>query len=295
MFLRDPIFFLLFFLLFFSPHITFIIFSIISYKRWKAKKTSAWAAAMISSTLATITLIGLSVLPTYCTLTGLDDPFFFTPLISMLFLGLPVALGILVIGWPLIILFSVIYAKNRHTKSTVKKSQRDVAIIILLLVIISLALYLYRNSVIQKAESLETAPEVLTELSHHRRPEVRATVAENPNTPQEILYQFFEEKTLIGSRTYAESLINNPKTPPEILRQLYEELDTGHWLIYHIAENPNTPEDILRELANKPRSEQAGYIIGLARNPNLPADLVSKLKSDPSESIREAVNEVHGE
>ena len=287
------LFFLLIILLFYIPHAAFIIFTIISYKKWKTHKTSAWKAAMISSLSATFTLISLSVLPTYYSLAGLNDPLFFVPLIFILLFGLPVALGILIIGWSLIILFFTIKTKINNIKTDIKKWQNIVAIIILVLAIISLALFLFRSSVLQQAESLETSPEILMELSDHARLDVRRAVAKNQNTPQDVLYKLYEEKLESGYRAHTESLTNNPKTPPDIIRKIYEDPETLEYIMYNIAQNPNTPEDILRELASKP--DLSGFVIGLARNPNLPADLVDKLRNNSSEQVKKAVTEIHGE
>ena len=290
------LFFLPIILLFFIPHIAFIIFTIISYKKWKTQKTSVWTAAMISSILATLALIGISVLPIYYTFTGLDDPLFFVPLLAILFLGLPIALSILIIGWSIIILFFTIKIKIKNTKTNLKKWQSIVAIIILILAIISLALFLFRSSVLQKAESLETSPEVLTELSNHAQLDVRRAVAKNPSTPRDVLYKLYEEKNENGYRLHIDELADNPKSPQDILRKIYDDPRSHKspldYRLYKIAQNPNTPEDIIRELSSKP---DQSIIIGLARNQNLPEDLVIKLKNHHSEQVRTAVNEVHGE
>ncbi len=290
-----PIGILLITLQFYIPHALFVWFIFVSFKKWKQHGSFAWKAALISSIPAFAVLILMSLRPTYETLSGPPDPFFFIPLLVILLVALPVALGIFIIGWCLSVGIKAINAKVQKNQTDITKRQFALSIIIPTIVIISAALFFYRGSVIKKAESLKTSPKVLVELSNYPLLSVRRAVARNPSTPAEALKRLFEERNAAGYRMNAEALAKNPRTPPEILRTLYGELDKYFWLDYFIAQNPNTPEDILRVLASKPSSEQGGYIMGLASNPNLPKDLVDQLRKDESRDLRNAIKKVHGE
>ena len=77
------------------------------------------------------------------------------------------------------------------------------------------------NNKIALAESSETSPELLRELSEDKNEFVRATVAKNPSTPKDTLVLLSKDKRWYVLREVA----NNPNTPQKILCILAEDED----------------------------------------------------------------------
>ena len=79
--------------------------------------------------------------------------------------------------------------------------------------------------------SLETLPKILEE----KDPQQRMEVADNPNTPPEIL-------TILARDEYWSvryGVARNPNTPPEILTILAR--DENDYVRWGVAQNPNSP------------------------------------------------------
>jgi len=82
------------------------------------------------------------------------------------------------------------------------------------------------------------------------------------------------------------SLAKNPSTPEEILFDIFNESKTamrGYSVQAELAQNPSLPLDLLKELGNGPSTLARSYI---AINPLTPADLLEKLASDEDELVR---------
>lgn len=99
------------------------------------------------------------------------------------------------------------------------------------------------------AENPNTPPELLTKLSSDREGSVRIAVAKNPNTSPEILNKFSK---LRGNSTY--DLLrrysgSNPNTPISTLKRLANDYDSSVRL--SVASNPNTPSEVLTKLARE--------------------------------------------
>ncbi len=76
-------------------------------------------------------------------------------------------------------------------------------------------------------------------------------------------------------------IAENPNTPPEILTILARDKD---WDVrYEVAWNPNTPPEILTILA---RDESVGVRYGVANNPNTPPEALTILARDKDEYVR---------
>ena len=72
---------------------------------------------------------------------------------------------------------------------------------------------------------------------------VRSSVAENPNTPVELLQQLAKDEDIGVRRDVA----GNPNTPIPLLEKLAE--DKGAFAREGVAGNPNTPVELLQQLA----------------------------------------------
>jgi 3-methyladenine DNA glycosylase AlkC len=73
----------------------------------------------------------------------------------------------------------------------------------------------------------------------------------------------------------------NPNTPPEVLEKLANDVD--YWVRYGVAENPNTPPKVLEQLAT-----DEDYIIRcyVAKNPNTLPEVLEKLANDEDLYVR---------
>ena len=84
-------------------------------------------------------------------------------------------------------------------------------------------------------------PEILRELAADPDDDVRIEVADNENTPEDVL-------RLLAEDSYADfAVARNPKTPIDLLEELSESGDTS--VRYSVAENPSTPPYLLYQLS----------------------------------------------
>lgn len=111
-----PIGILLVILSFYSPHILLVLFIVDSVKEWKRHTSIVWKTAVIATIPATVALILMSLPPTYEVFRARPDPFFFIPLLAMLFYALPIALGIFLVGWSLPVIFITLRAKRKDVR-----------------------------------------------------------------------------------------------------------------------------------------------------------------------------------
>ena len=127
------------------------------------------------------------------------------------------------------------------------------------------------QAVLKALETLNT-PDV-TKLPLQERKEL----AQNPNTPPEILTLLAQDK--VSSVRWRVS--DNSNTPPEILTLLAQDED---WNVrWKVANNSNTPPEILTLLA---RDEDWSVRCGVACNPNTPPEILTILAQDGDSYVR---------
>ena len=107
--------------------------------------------------------------------------------------------------------------------------------------------------------------------------DVRVSVAENPNTPVDVLMELAKD-SYCDVRRYA---ARNPNTPADVLTELAKDSDCD--VRYFAAGNPSTPVDVLMELAKDSYWCVRRYAAG---NPNTPADVLTELAKDSDYIVR---------
>jgi 3-methyladenine DNA glycosylase AlkC len=143
------------------------------------------------------------------------------------------------------------------------------------------------KSLLSKIKSNEASSEEIQDafiLAQKQNEEVRKLVinliAENPNTPYEILTQLSIDKDDWVRRAIAV----NSKTSPEILAQLARDKD--YWVRKAVAEHPNTPPEVLAQLAN----DKSGLVREqIAWNPNTTPEVLAQLAKDEDYYLIKAV------
>ncbi len=123
---------------FYIPHALLLWFIVAAFKKWKQNNefSFAWKAAFISSIPSFVVLILMSLRPTHEAFFGPRDPFFFIPLlVRILFFAVPITLGILLVGWCLLLVSMAVRGEiNKVQIESVKR--RCMVPIILTIVII---------------------------------------------------------------------------------------------------------------------------------------------------------------
>ena len=71
---------------------------------------------------------------------------------------------------------------------------------------------------------------------------IRQSVANDPNTPPEVLTQLACDDDMV----VRQSVASNPHTPPETLTKLSTDIDG--WVRHGVAGNPSTPPETLVQL-----------------------------------------------
>jgi hypothetical protein len=89
------------------------------------------------------------------------------------------------------------------------------------------------------AENPNTPPEILSILARDTHWNVRCEVAKNPNTPPETLTILARDKDVYVRRRVA----NNPNTPPEILTILAQDMDCI--VRWGVERNPNYNQEVV--------------------------------------------------
>jgi hypothetical protein len=101
---------------------------------------------------------------------------------------------------------------------------------------------------------------------------VRSSVAQNPNTPLEVLRELLDNEPSLD-------FSSNPLLPVEILLILVQKYNLG----WNISNNPSLPVEILQILS---RNEEA-YVRGkVASNSLVPLELLQLLAKDSDHSVR---------
>ena len=128
------------------------------------------------------------------------------------------------------------------------------------------------------AGSSKTSPEALMKLAEDEDEMVLDNLAENPNTPPEVLAKLEEDEIAL------DQLVRNPNTPPEVLAKLSNKEDIE--ILGLVAKNPNTPPEVLIKFANH---EESFLREKVAKNPNTPPEVLIKLAEDGLWTIQEGV------
>ena len=94
------------------------------------------------------------------------------------------------------------------------------------------------------AEDPNTPLEILEQIVVNRsvRRPARLQILKNPNLSPEVLAQLAMDK----ERRIREEVALHPNTPPEALAQL--AVDEEYWVKWNVTENPNTPPEIVEQL-----------------------------------------------
>jgi hypothetical protein len=137
-----------------------------------------------------------------------------------------------------------------------------------------------RKNFIQSAlKYKEMSPELLTALAEDEDEDknVRYEVAENPNTPPEVL------AALAKDEDFRMNVAMNSNTPKETLAALSK--DGSRYVVYAVAGNPSTPPEVLRYLADSTDPLTRETVAG---NPNTPREVLTALAGDTDRHVRDA-------
>lgn len=138
----------------------------------------------------------------------------------------------------------------------------------------------------KEARELTTSPERLREL-YRSAIEVHSNLANNPNTPIDIL-----QLLACNHDEYIRYFVaRNPSTPADTLEMLahdhaFVEFNGRCYVRSNVGRNPNTPNRILELLAQDIEWSVRDRV---AENPNLPIALLRTLAQDESSIVRSSV------
>ena len=169
------------------------------------------------------------------------------------------------------------------------------------------------------------SPELLSVYVYDPDTRVRIAVAQNPNTPNNLLEELTQDSdiwvldTIAGRDNLSEDLIlklvsrieefeslcmkyddndaweelgefvsdiaSNSNTPPYILHNISRLYEVCDIIDVSLAANPNTPEEVLRDIL----TEYSDSIVeALAENPSTPEDVLMEIATDPTYSYSDA-------
>jgi hypothetical protein len=141
-----------------------------------------------------------------------------------------------------------------------------------------------KKAIIKVAFSLKgTKPEdnaLLMEFTDYPHLSVRATVAMNPTTTENILKKLSTDT----SSDVRFQVAKNPKTPVEVLKTLAK--DENREVRRIVSTLPNIPDDTLEELA---KDEDTLIRTFVAKHKKVPKHTLQKLQKDKSIHVRNAV------
>lgn len=127
------------------------------------------------------------------------------------------------------------------------------------------------------AQNPNTPPDVLAELVQDKEGIVRVAVAANTNTPIYVLTDLANDE----SGYVREAVANNPSTPPDVLVDLANDKDRS---VYRwVALNPHTPTDVLAELTQDEDYRVRG---GVASNSSTSNETLVELSHDENREVR---------
>ncbi len=147
----------------------------------------------------------------------------------------------------------------------------------------------------EKASNPQTRPEILRQLASDSDWQIRRLIANNPNTPTDLLWHLgidFPEAVLTNLifpllqlehlQLAAEipactltSLLQCPEVPIAFMEYAVGQQDYSLWLA--VAYNHNTPSHLLANLARKSRNQDRELIRAVAAHPNTPPQLLNEI------------------
>lgn len=135
-----------------------------------------------------------------------------------------------------------------------------------------------------EAARLAQNEEALKELSESKDSDIRAEVAKNAYTPDEILIILSKDRTPIVKAGVAK----NSKATPEILKRLSK--DRNYNVKKEVAQNPHTPQEDLFELSKETqRLIFDDFVELIAQNSNTSEENLRYLSRDISSYVRQRV------
>jgi hypothetical protein len=149
--------------------------------------------------------------------------------------------------------------------------------------------------VAQTASNPQTNPQTLRQLANDSDWQIRRSIANNPNTPTDLLWQLgidFPEAVIANPifpllqlenlRLAAEippctltSLLQCPQVPIAFMEYAVGQQDYSLWLA--VAYNHNTPSHLLANLARKSRGQDRELIRAVAAHPNTAPQLLNEI------------------
>ena len=135
------------------------------------------------------------------------------------------------------------------------------------------------------ANNENTPQDILTKLADFRYDSrIRASVAENPNTPIATLYDL----TKYSYEDILRGIARNTNAPPELLSKISDVSAHNYWPCVYVAYNYNTAMEDLIKLSTH---WQADVRYAIVKNPNTPMAVIVNMINDPNMDVRNAVLE----
>ncbi len=151
--------------------------------------------------------------------------------------------------------------------------------------------------VIKVLELDNVSKDVLSYFSDDPNKSIRTAVANNENTPGEILNKMSEVGDYYDN--VWEEIAENISTPPASLTILFNktkepqfDYDLRNTIQKSIAKNPSTPTELLTDIFNASLGRVMGHSVQtqLAKNPNLPLEIIEVLASSDSSMVRGVIS-----
>lgn len=129
------------------------------------------------------------------------------------------------------------------------------------------------------AESPHCPPDLLGLLSMSSSAVIQRAVADNPNTPSDVL-----QHMVATDRNLQYTVIRNPSTSAATLEWLLGQATDDDWILrFAVAGHPNCPQARLIQWASDP---DCAVRTAVAHNPNCPPDLLCRFLQDPEPEVR---------
>ncbi|MEM0550423.1 MULTISPECIES: hypothetical protein [Aeromonas] len=132
------------------------------------------------------------------------------------------------------------------------------------------------------AKSLDTSPEMLSELARDKRHPVRECVAKNPMTPLDA----FSALVVDGDHALRLAVAKNPNCPSETLYLLGKQFCADILMREFLAQHRNCPEELLAIMA---KDSEPTVRTRVGENPSCPVAVLSALAGDVSVNVRTGV------
>ena len=151
--------------------------------------------------------------------------------------------------------------------------------------------------VVKTLEQDNVSVDVLSYFSDDPNKSIRRAVAQNENSPGEILNKMSEVGDYYDN--VWEEIAENISTPPATLAILFNktkepqfDYDLRYAIQKIIARNPSTPTELLTDIFNASLGRMMGHSVQtqLAKNPNLPLEIIEVLASSDSSMVRGVIS-----